>query len=437
MKIISTFCWGLTIAGLSLSTNFAALDTTTQKRPKPGSVVFIHPDGAGEALYTATRNLNVGPDGLLNWDQLDAMGVYRGHQKGSVTSSSHAGATAHAFGKKVPLDSYGMHEKEPLTALSGAEVSILMEAHQAGIPVGIVNSGHIAEPGTGVFVAQSPSRGDTDLISSQIIASNIPLILSGGETMLLPEGVEGRFGTGIRKDGRNLVEEAEEAGYTVVYDGEGLMALDPNQEDKVLGVFAAYHTFNDQPEEDLREAGLPLYNPGTPTLAQMTDFAIRFLSAKGKQFFLVVEEEGSDNFANNNNASGTLEALGRADEAMGIVRAYIEDHPKTLLVTAADSNAGGALVYPWTNAETPVPETTRNGAPADGRDGTASLPFISAPDQFGEELPFGIAWSGYSDGMGGIIAKAHGRNASMLPNNVQNTDVYRLIYATLFGKLLD
>jgi len=39
--------------------------------------------------------------------------------------------------------------------------------------------------------------------------------------------------------------------------------------------------------------------------------------------------------------------------------------------------------------------------------------------------------------MGGVVAKAHGLNSAMLPNNVDNTDIYRLIYATLFGKTLD
>ena len=33
----------------------------------------------------------------------------------------------------------------------------------------------------------------------------------------------------------------------------------------------------------------------------------------------------------------------------------------------------------------------------------------------------------------GIVAKAHGLNADLLPLSVDNTDIYRLMYATLFG----
>ena len=60
----------------------------------------------------------------------------------------------------------------------------------------------------------------------------------------------------------------------------------------------------------------------------MTEAALDFLTASGRQFLLVVEEEGSDNFANHNNATGSLMALPRADEAIGVVLDYIEDTPR-------------------------------------------------------------------------------------------------------------
>jgi alkaline phosphatase len=151
-----------------------------------------------------------------------------------------------------------------------------------------------------------------------------------------------------------------------------------------------------------------------------------------------VEEEGSDNFANRNNASGVLTALHRADEAIGVVLDYMEEHPATLLVTTSDSEAGGPQVYPIQDgdslvAETPLPPTTGNGGALDGREGTETPPFMSMADQFGERWPFGIAWASFSDNLGGVVAKAHGLNSQLLPLNVDNTDIYRIMYATLFG----
>jgi hypothetical protein len=61
---------------------------------------------------------------------------------------------------------------------------------------------------------------------------------------------------------------------------------------------------------------------------------------------------------------------------------------------------------------------------------------VAQPDQFGNRLHFGIAWTHYEDMMGGIVARAHGLNADLLPTSVDNTDIYRMLYVTLFGEWL-
>ncbi|MGD2120868.1 MAG: alkaline phosphatase [Gemmatimonadota bacterium] len=406
--------------------------------PKEGSVIFVHPDGAGVAAWGAARLLTVGPDGTMNWDRLGEIGIYRGHMKSSMGATSHGGATSHAYGVKVHWDSYGMDGTEPLTSLSGKPYSILKEAQEAGLATALVNSGHIAEPGTGVFAASAPARDASDIITRQIIESGTDIILSGGEILLLPEGVEGTFMLpGVRKDSLNLIDRARELGYEVVYSRDELLALPPETE-KVLGVFGAAHTFWDRSEEVLAERGLSLYSHWAPSVAEMTETALTFLKSSGRRFLMVVEEEGSDNFANNNNAIGALTALARADQAIGVALDYVEENPNTLLITTADSDAGGMEVYPIRSAdslvaETPLPPTTRNGGMLDGRNGTQTPPFMSEPDRFGNQWPFGIAWASFDDNLGGIVAKAHGLNAELLPNNVDNTDIYRMMYATLFG----
>jgi alkaline phosphatase len=369
---------------------------------------------------------------------LERIGVYRGHMKNSMGATSHGGATSHAFGVKVVWDSYGMDGTEPLTALSGKPLSVLQEAKEAGLATALVNSGHIAEPGTGVFAAGSPSREDTDAISRQVIESGTEIILSGGEILLLPQGVMGKHGSeGVRTDGLNLIERAEELGYRVVYTRQELLDL-PSDTDKVLGVFSAYHTFNDETEENLRSLGLPLYDHVAPTVGEMAQVALRLLESRQERFILVVEEEGSDNFANANNAMGVLTALARADEAFGVALEFVDRNPQTLLVTAADSDAGGMQVYPIRDPNPNVvfmvlPPTNRNGGVLDGVDGSETNPFVSMPDREGKRWPFAIAWASFDDNLGGIVAKAHGLNSRLLPLNVDNTDIYRIMYATLFG----
>jgi len=276
-------------------------------------------------------------------------------------------------------------------------------------------------------------------IAAQVVASGADVILMGGEEWFLPEGVQGRHGPGKRTDGRNLVEEAKAAGYKVVFTREELAAL-PDNAGKVLGIFSKDDTFNDEPEEDLAKNGLTPYDPAAPTIAEMTAAALRFLG--GRQFLLVVEEEGTDNFGNCNNAVGLAEALRRGDEGLGLALGYIDRHPDTLLVTFGDSEAGnpdviGVRASKWTS-EMLAAARDKNGAPLDGLEqapgGSIAKPFTSKPDRAGKTHDFVVAWGTMLDSCGGILVRAAGLNADKVGGSFDNTALYPLFYGTLFGE---
>lgn len=411
-------------------------------QPQQGNVIFFHPDGTGLNHWTAARVQWKGPDGTLNWDRMPAMAVYCSHMADTLSGTSHGGATIHAYGVKVPADSYGKYGKEPLNALSGKPYSIMKEAQAAGIACGLVNSGDIYEPGTGCFVASADSRWMKQDIAKQIIDSNIDVILSGGEALLLPEGTEGRHGMGKRTDGLNLIKRAQSMGYHVVYNRTELLNV-PQGTRKLLGVFASEHTFNDEPEETLASKALPLYKPDAPTVAEMMRAALLVLHRAEQPFFLVAEEEGTDNFPNKNNASGALEALRRADDAIGEAQAFLQKVPNTLLLTAADSDAGAMQVYgAWEGSGrfpggiVPATADAVGGGHMDGKFGTQSETFLSGPDASGRKHPFAIVWNSRSDMAGGVLARAQGLNHEMVRGTIDNTDIYRIMYATLFGNML-
>ncbi|MDX2098696.1 MAG: alkaline phosphatase [Leptolyngbyaceae cyanobacterium bins.59] len=484
-------------------------------------VIFIHPDGIGPSGWTATRALTAGPDGRLNWDRLDNSGTYLGHMQDQLGGTSNGGAVTHATGVKVYAESFGLDRQrdasgqpidldpspsvvrfidQPLTSLSGrTNRTIMQEAVEANKVTALINSGFIAEPGTGAFVAQvgyaSVPTGATGFgvfpraqfaeITRQVIESGVDIILGGGELHYLPEGTTGRHVTAAidanpanrgssNRPSTNLITRAQSLGYTVVYTRDELFALlaQPNPPQKVLGIFAAIHTFNDFQEERLNttsESGLgrsastttpaPLYVPTAPTVAEMLDAAQKLMERNSKfrnGSLTVLEEEGTDNFGNTNNAAGMLEAARRTDAAYGVAMDFIKKYPNTLMVTAADSEAGGLQIW----QSSPVQSATANvgtiganpvsgGAssivtgdptstptsfsnPLDGVRGRETPPFISAPDRNGNTFPFAIAWAGTPDFSGAIVAKAHGLNADRLPETVDNTDIYRMMYETLF-----
>jgi len=548
---------GLASASSASATRAPAADpgraAMTQAVPT-GNVIFFHPDGTGLNHWAAHRMYFHGLDGISNWDRLPNMAVYRGHMGNLIHGTSHAGATTHAFGYKV--DAFGSFGRDGdgnvgrdrhIRSLSGFNGSVMREAANAGIPVGVVNDGHIGEPGTGAFLAEVGNRDNWQEITRQMILGRPGMndtapwvIMGGGEADALPQGTttlhrnvneERRAPVNsrqsLRTDDLNLV-----AAWNAM--GSGNLSNDPTQRDdfivvrtraeferlqqalqahpryapRVLGLFAFQDTFNDRNEQDLinrgfvragmaagttgagpqkqsrlvlwgdHDAAEPGFNP--PTFAEMTEVAITILSraaaqrpqAAQRRFFLVAEQESIDNFGNNTNAIGMLHAMQDTDRAIGAALDFLRRNERTLIVTAADSDAGSMTVVsgqvsgitPPTNilpagrAPDNVASVATNPSSAipagatgpdaavvnnflDGVEGRQSPMFVTEPDQFGNRMQFGIAWPGTADYFGGVLSRAAGLNAGLLNSRFSqrfdNVDVYRLKHATLFGRMLN
>ncbi|VEP13848.1 Alkaline phosphatase [Hyella patelloides LEGE 07179] len=440
-----------------------SIDAPPEPTEDTGNVIFIHPDGTSPSHYAAARFASEGTDGRLNWDNMTDAGVYLGHMEDRIVGTSNGGAVVHAYGIKPFAGSYGLDESgNPYTSLSGQEgTTIMEEAIADGKPTAVINSGFIAEPGTGVFLADVESRSEVTEITAEIVESGVDVIMGGGEIHYLPVGTVGRFGEeGTREDGRNLIEEAETMGYTVVYTREELESL-PTDAEKVLGIFAAEDTYNDTNEATLTEEGfvdengeLILYgqpgNENPPTVAEMLETTLdldKFANAEDG-FMVALEEEGSDNFPNNNNSAGAIEATLRADEAIGVAQDFVNNvDPNTLVLTAADSDAGGLEVIDVDEDSETVgtigvqselvsfgDDADGTPVPLDGTTGNDTAPFTTgAPDADGDTFNFGVAYASTTDVAGSIVSKAYGLNSDLLEDTVDNTDMYRIMYETLFG----
>jgi glycerophosphoryl diester phosphodiesterase len=453
-----------------------------------GNVIFIHPDGTTPSTFMALRNIDKGPHGRLNWDRMPEAGIYLGHMENQLTGTSNAGAVTHATGIKTFNESFGLNEdNSPIISASGnSGVTILDEAIAAGKATALVQSGHIGEPGTAAYAAKTTNRDGNSLrarektaeIAEQVIRSGTQVILAGGEVYLLPKGtlgfhvneaIDSEYSDPADRPSTNLVELAKSLGYTVAYTKSQMdeAVASANATTKILGLFAADHTFDARREEALglnTTAPLPLYKESAPTVAEMLNAALAIVSKDPDGFFVVVEEEGTDNFANINNAAGTIEATRRADAAIGVAMNFVDTKdPNTLVITAADSDAGGMQVFqfaPYTrpsgnfdasnpdlaNEQPQVPfinvnRTTSNNSRVflDGPEGSTAVdgqpwtPFHSVDSLDGAMGNFGIAWAGTPDFPGSIVSKAYGMNADQLPSTLDNTEIYNLMYKTLFG----
>jgi alkaline phosphatase len=547
---------GFAGAGTAFGTDDDDRDLPGARSFTPGNVIFFHPDGTAANHWGIARMYYKGLDGSLNWDRLRHMAFYRGHMGNVINGTSNGAATTHAFGYKVDgLGSFGKDGDGDLTVptdkfifgLSGFDGSIMREAANAGIPVGVVNDGHIGEPGTGVFLAEVGNRNDWQEITRQMIQGRPGkrdvdpwVILGGGEADTLPKGAkllhrnvnqergaELNADVSLREDNLNLQAEWNARGrgdlsndplrfddYVVVRtraEFERLrqaLATNARYAPHVLGLFAYQDLFNDRNEQDLINRGFvrpsvaantvlpgkvsrlvlrgdfestrPGFNP--PTFAEMTDVAITVLDRAARQqqrpearrFLLVGEPESNDNFGNNDNAIGLLESMRDTDDAFGVALDFLKVRPRTLILTAADSDAGGMQVIspnisgnppgtPQTNvlpagrspdvagtvgvnpsaappAGVTVPAGTAVNSFVDGVEGRQSPLFVTEPDQFGQRMQFGVVWPGTGDYSGGILSRAAGLNARLLnttfSERFDNVDVYRMMHLTLFGRLL-
>jgi alkaline phosphatase len=317
---------------------------------------------------------------------------------------------------------------------------------------------------------------------------------------------------------------------------------DPNYAPRLLGVFAADDIFNDEEEEELKALGLvrdaddalPTESPADkygpdkignlvlwgakqddperpysfnpPTVGEMTTLGLEVLKRRaqeaGKPFAVVIEVESTDNMPNSNNAIGTLRALKRTDDMIGVARQFVnEQDEKTLIITGADSDGSGpqllalravdsspkgqeegdipfnpiqcedasdlsTCVVTYTNVNPTGLEGGAQFVEVDGMDGRGGKPFIAEPDALlayrpfpneatdapsvpDQRLPFAVVWTGLPDVAGGILSRAEGLNAELLTSRepffegeppfyvrFDNTDIYRMVYLTLFGERL-
>jgi len=538
--------------GMDLSNDHGRID-----RPRffrTGNVVFFHPDGAGLNHWSITRLYFKGADGILHFDRMPHIGLYRGHLENSISGTSHGSATTHAFGYKVDaMGSFGrdgdgrLGLDRAIRSLSGFRGSIMREAANSGIPVGVVNDGHIGEPGTGAFLAEAGNRGEWQEITRQMILGRTGMndtapwvIFGGGEADTLPAGTQtlhrnhnqGRGAplnsrASLRTDNINLQTAWNAMGrgdlsnnparlddFIVVRtraefeDLRRVLAANPGYAPRVLGLFAFQDTMNAAPEPVLATLGFVRagvapgqvgpapekqsryvlfgdpsateagFNP--PTFAEMTEVALIILDRAAnrarnplqRRFFLVAEPESVDNFGNSGNAVGMLESLRRTDDAIGVTLNFLRNNPRTLVLTAADSDAGGmqAITAPVLNVSPPTNNLPSGRAPdvlnaenlartgfapgsaripmgtpfevlLDGVEGFGSPLFVTEPDQFGNRQQFAVAWTlGWGDMHGAIVSRAAGLNAQLLTSTFSqrfdNIDVYRMKHATLFGRLL-
>ncbi|WP_425560135.1 alkaline phosphatase [Kineococcus glutinatus] len=391
-----------------------AAEGTAAAPGRARNVILFVGDGMGAAARAAGRLAFAGLERELYMDSLPVSGLVHtspDDPEAFVTDSA-AGATAYATGTKTFNGAVGVDPR------GNAIPTILEQARNAGKATGIVTTSQVTDATGAAFGAHVSDRGEQSAIAEQYLTGSRPdVVLGGGEDWWLPEGDEGAFPDapaedpeeGSRSDRGDLIDRAEDEGYTYVNSAEGLTAAEGS---KLLGLFANQEMFQQNPEGEG-----DVYEP-VVSLEQMTEKALSVLAEDEEGFFLVVEEEAVDEFAHSNNAEKTIKAVDELDRAVLRAKTFAEQDGETLVITTADHETGGLSIES-------ADEGDESGDGDSAEDGP--FPIVGRSDQFV------VDWTTTGHTGVDVPLTAYGPGSELFTGTYENTYVYSAMRLALLG----
>ena len=343
-------------------------------------ILFIG-DGMGTEQRKAGRWASVGQSGQLAMDSLPLQGWLQTASADNSVTDSAAGATAMATGIKTDNGHISVDPDEAILE------TILEIAEVRGMATGLVTTVQVSHATPGAFAAHVPDRNMYTEIARQMIESGVDVLLGGGEDEFLPTAESGCYPEiGERGDGRNLISEAQAAGFTYVCNAAGLAAVSPLTSDRLLGLFA--------------DEGM--VRPFSPSLPLMTERAIEILQRDPDGFFLMVEGGQIDWAGHANDGANVIGDVIEFDEAVSVGLDYAALHPDTLVIVTADHETGGMAT-----------SLTSSGDPDE--DGPFFMP---------DATPFYVNWTTTGHTAADVPVTSSGPWSSTLQGIKQNTEVF-------------
>lgn len=302
-----------------------------QHHNKVKNIIFMIPDGFSTD-YATTYRIYKG-DSEPVWDQY-LVGMVKTRSANNWVTDSAAAATALATGVKTNNDMIGMTP-------NGKQLrSILQAARDKGKATGLVATLSITHATPAAFAASTESRANKDVIARQLLENEVNVLLGGGRRDFLPRSENGRQGQ------RNLIEEAKEKGYHVIFHRDELKSV---KGEKVLGLFAHAYLAPELDRNVVEE----------PSLVEMTTTAIDVLSQDDDGFFLMVEGSQIDQAGHVHDAAWAMKDAEAFEEAVAHALNFAQEDGNTLVVIVGDHDTGGLSVGGYNKYESKV-EILRN-----------------------------------------------------------------------------
>ncbi|XP_037952036.1 membrane-bound alkaline phosphatase-like [Teleopsis dalmanni] len=339
---------------------------------KAKNIIMFLGDGMSLTTVTAARILkgqrkgNTGEEDILSFEKFPHAGLSRTYCTNAQVPDSACTATAYLCGVKTNIVNIGVSANvdhnnceasmDPLNHVS----SIADWAQAAGKSTGFVTTTtltHASPAGSYAHVANRFWECDTDIrtkapdvdvtrcmdIAHQLVTQspgkNFQVVMGGGMGKFLPNTLQDLHGKmGERQDGKNLLStwQAMNAKGAIVSNRDQLLNIDVSAVDKVMGIFESgvmkFHSEADPVKQ--------------PTLAEMTEVALKLLSKNENGYFVFIEG-GLIDYGNHFNKPGiSLDETLEFEKAIQLARDMTNPDDTLIVVTADHGHPLSISGYP-------------------------------------------------------------------------------------------
>ncbi|XP_073970961.1 alkaline phosphatase 1 isoform X3 [Rhodnius prolixus] len=361
-----------------LEKNLDALHQQIAKFPNTNiakNVIFFLGDGMSITTITSARILDgqrrggPGENNYLSWETFPFTGLSKTYCVDKLVADSACSGTAYWSGVKANLGTLGVTAQVKMNDCNAVNRStsvktLLDYGQEAGKATGIVTTTRVthASPAAGyAHISNRNYESDADVvddqqnpykcgdIAKQLVLSapgnNLNVILGGGTSKFLPENKSDPFGNaGSRLDNIDLVEEwlndkrtrFGEGREEVVWDVQGLENVNYENTTHLFGIFSPTHMSYNLEADRNKE----------PSLAKMTESAIKLLKKNQNGFILFVEGGKIDLGHHATQAAKALDETVELSKAVATAMELTNPLDTLIMVTSDHSHTMSISGYP-------------------------------------------------------------------------------------------
>lgn len=289
-------------------------------------IVFMVSDGMSTGVLTMAENFSqiVRKKGTRWWELINDPVSSRGFMENSSANSyvTDSSAASSAWGGGVKINNGAVNVRPDGTE----STPIMRHLKKLGRRTGLVTTATITHATPAGFAAVTASRDDEHLIAPQYLGV-VDLIMGGGMNFFSPKK---------RVDSRDALTPYTKAGYELIEDRDTLLK---SKSDKVLGLFSGSHI-----PFEVDRLNSPELIKRIPTLAEMSEVALKNLIGHPEKFLLQIEGARIDHGAHTNDIAGLIWDQLAFDDALAKVLEMIAGRDDILVIVTSDhGNANPGL----------------------------------------------------------------------------------------------